>query len=106
MRKTKEQKLAEVLAIVNQIRHALKKRSLSKLPKGEPNRSSLCPIGRACNLQAYEYGLWFPTYEAAEAVAAALGKRVFVGPSVSPPPLLAQFIKDFDDRKYPELIDG
>jgi len=90
---TNKRTLDDVLAWVNERRHALALGApLKKLPKGERGMCSYCPIAIALNTAVVPTGYYLPDANR--------------GVLVKFPDFVAEFIADFDRGRYPELVSS
>lgn len=101
--------LSRVLRAVNRGRVAIGRQPLKKMPKGYKNRPGSCPLANA--LRVTHVGVLAVsarTPSNAMALAAAWGTEVpaLDDARVYLPPELSNFVCDFDDGAYPELIAG
>jgi hypothetical protein len=106
--------LGDVLQLVNQARVALGAWPVSALPQGRVRANDGCVIARLLDAHVECASLWFDTEDEARRVALAWGVRPDVcwpagihGPrfSVPLPADLVRFCRDFDNWRYPNLVE-
>jgi hypothetical protein len=106
---------SEILEFVNAARVALEMQPLRKLPRGIPETSRKCVLGRSLGLeillddQDRAYALVLG-YRSASKVArvwgADLPHGMWNGWAVLLPPELNAFVREFDAQCYPHLMSG
>lgn len=107
LQRIKAHALEQVNAILSEFGHA----ELSELPKGVPGGSCDCPVALAlapCGVLAVEPNLLFNAIDNAHRCMRVVKNgrlgRVVGLPMVIVGEELAQFVHDFDEELYPELI--
>ena len=105
---SKQQK-SNALRFVNQVRKALKREPILKLPLGIPQDSMRCSLALGVGNVSVEDGdMIFQYATQAYVVADALGYQdnpMDDGNNIVLPKEVNRFTKSFDDLKFPELVD-
>lgn len=104
---------ARELALINKGRVVLGYKPLVRIPKGVPNDPKYCPINRAMRSYATSDNVdlaentCYPTdkeYNRAKSLAKVWKTNVIMDAEVKLPQILSDFVSNFDDLKYPELV--
>jgi hypothetical protein len=106
----------QVLELINNARKACGMLPLRELPQGIPETSRQCVLGRSLGVEVLLDDHDGPLaltlrYRQACALARAWGgggrpRPVWNGWAVTLPPILSQFIRQFDARKYLKLVSS
>jgi hypothetical protein len=103
----------DILALVNKARIALEMAPLKKLPRGVPQTSRKCVLGRSLGLEVLlddqdrPYALVLQYHRArrlARIWCVARPHALWNGWAVMLPHGLSEFIREFDSRCYPKLV--
>lgn len=84
--------LADVVAAVNRERAAMGRPPIARVLRGVQQDPACCPLARSMDVWSVGLSFYSPTEKDGE----TLNYRVL-------PPVLARFVRAFDDGKYPEL---
>lgn len=97
---------ARILAYVNRVRKAQGKEPLQELPKGSRVDAECCPVGKGMGLSTAQTTFMCGDVGQAELLAQRLRLDLYRPGSaeVRHPRYVTEWIRRFDDGKYPELV--
>jgi hypothetical protein len=103
----------EILELVNQARRELRMPTLKELPRGTPETSRQCVLGRSLDVEVLTDDHDGPfalvqQYRRACVMARVWGvgrpRAVWNGWAIDLPAALTRFVREFDARCYPQLV--